>query len=364
MPATTQTVRVALPDRPYDIRIEPGLIDRAGAALRAVSKSTRVGVVTDSNVGPIFLERLSASMQSAGFDVVTATLSAGEQHKTLPALLPVFDTFLGARFERSMPIIALGGGVVGDMTGFVAATLLRGVPFIQMPTTLLSMVDASVGGKTGVDHAAGKNLIGAFHQPAAVLIDPQVLTTLPPREFRSGLAECIKHEIIRDADGFAQMEEQLESILRLEPTLLAELIAHNVQIKANVVIADPFEHGERAHLNFGHTFGHAIESVSQFAYAHGEAIALGMCAATFAATELKMIDPATRDRIRRLVGRAGLPTSGMMLDIDRVMESMYFDKKVNAGRIRFVLPDRIGHVAVYDDLSPELVKAALDSLRG
>lgn len=363
MPAS-QTVRVALPETPYDIRIEPGLIDRAGAVVRELSRSARVGVVTDSHVGPLFVDRLTASLKEAGFEVVSATLLAGEQHKTLPSLLPVYDAFLNARFERSTPIIALGGGVVGDMTGFVAATLLRGVPFIQMPTTLLSMVDASVGGKTGVDHAAGKNLIGAFHQPSAVLIDPAVLTTLPPRELRSGLAECIKHEIIRDADGFTQLEQQIERALKLDMDYLPGLIAHNVQIKANVVIADPFERGERAHLNFGHTFGHAIESVSQFSYAHGEAIALGMCAAAFAAAELKMIDASTRDRIRNLIARAELPTSGLSLDIEQVVQAMYFDKKVKSGRIRFVLPDRIGHVVVRDDLPQELVRTALENLRG
>ena len=293
-----------------------------------------------------------------------ATLPAGEQHKTMQSLLPGYDAFLGARFERSTPLIALGGGVVGDMTGFVAATLLRGVPFVQMPTTLLSMVDASVGGKTGVDHPAGKNLIGAFHQPIAVLIDPDALKTLPSREFRSGLAECIKHEIIRDADGFASLEKQIDAVIKLDPSLLSKLIAHNVAIKAKVVIADPFERGERAHLNFGHTFGHAIESVSQFSYAHGEAIALGMCAAAFATVELNMIDADARDRIRRLIARAGLPTSGLALDLDAVMSAMYSDKKVKAGRIRFVLPDRIGHVVVRDDLPPELVRRSLESLKG
>src|SRR5207249_2773006 len=177
-------------------------------------------------------------------------------------------------------IIAFGGGVVGDLAGFVAATILRGVPFIQMPTTLLAMVDASVGGKTGIDHAIGKNLIGAFHQPRAVLIDPNVLRTLPPRELRSGLAECVKHDIIRDGDHFATLEASMAKALALDIDYLTNLVAHNVAIKARVVAADPFEKGERAHLNFGHTFGHAIETVSNFSYAHGESGALGMIAAS------------------------------------------------------------------------------------
>src|SRR5256714_7172508 len=188
----------------------------------------------------------------------------------------------------------MGGGVIGDMAGFVAATVLRGVPFVQVPTTLLAMVDASVGGKTGVNHSTGKNLIGAFHQPIAVFIDPEVLRTLPERELRGGLAECIKHDIIRDSDGFARLEKNIARALSLDLDYLAELVAHNVAIKARVVEADPFEKGERAHLNFGHTFGHAIETVSHYSYSHGECVALGMVAAAKLAMDLGMIDDAAR----------------------------------------------------------------------
>lgn len=364
MTGDSRIVHVDLPGTPYDIRIEAGLIDRCGEAIRAVSSAKRIGIVTDSAVGPLYAERVKRSLNASGFEVVIAMLRAGEAHKTLHALLPVFDAFLDAKFERSTPILALGGGVVGDMTGFVAATLLRGVPFIQMPTTLLSMVDASVGGKTGVDHSAGKNLIGAFHQPKAVLIDPATLSTLSNREFRSGLAECIKHDVIRDADGFAVLERELDQILSLDLPRLGELIAHNVAIKAKVVMADPFEKGERAHLNFGHTFGHAIESVSQFSYAHGEAIALGMCAASYAAVRLRMIDEAVRDRIENLIARAGLPIRGLTLEVEPIVEAMYSDKKVSAGKLRFVLPDRLGHVVIRDDLPRDLVIEALQSLMG
>lgn len=363
MPDSRHVVRVELPPHSYDIAIESGLLDRVGDAVRGLFKTARVGVVSDSEVAPIYLERVKASLARAGIEAVAAILPAGEEHKTLQSLMPVYDAFLGAKFERSTPILALGGGVVGDMTGFVAATLLRGVPFVQIPTTLLSMVDASVGGKTGIDHPVGKNLIGAFHQPSAVLIDPSVLTTLSARQLKSGLAECIKHEIIRDGDGFAQLERDLDAVLRLEPTKLASLIAHNVAIKAKVVMADPFERGERAHLNFGHTFGHAIESVSNFTYAHGEAIALGMCSAAFAAKQLDMIDEASRQRIVSLIARAGLPTSGLKLDVDQVVEAMYFDKKVRAGKLRIVLPERIGSATIRDDLSRELVHEAVVQLR-
>lgn len=357
------TVTVNLPQTPYEITIAPGLLDRVGSLVAPIARTPRVGVVTDSTVGPLYLARVVESLRSAGLEAVVATIPAGEAHKTLPTLLPVYDAFLGARFERSTPVLALGGGVVGDMTGFVAATLLRGVPFVQIPTTLLAMVDASVGGKTGVDHPAGKNLIGAFHQPKAVLIDPAVLRTLPPRELRSGLAECIKHDIIRDAAGFDALERDIPKALALDTEYLTTLIAHNVQIKANVVVADPFEKGERAHLNFGHTFGHAIESVSNFAYAHGEAIALGMCCASYAAAQLRMISEADRLRIVSLIRRADLPTTGLTLDTDAIVASMYSDKKVAAGKLRFVLPTRIGAVIVRDDLTPELVKASLASVR-
>jgi 3-dehydroquinate synthase len=357
-------VRVDLPESPYDVVIQPGLLDEIGARVAELAKSKKVGIVSDSNTGPLYAARVAASLNKTGIDVTHATLPAGEAHKTLASLLPVYDAFLSARFERSTPILALGGGVVGDMTGFVAATLLRGVPFIQVPTTLLSMVDASVGGKTGVDHAMGKNLIGAFHQPKAVLIDPQVLTTLPPRELRSGLAECIKHDIIRDADGFATLERDIDAILAMDIDRLSALIAHNVAIKAAVVAADPFEHGERAHLNFGHTFGHAIESVSNYELAHGEAIALGMCAASYAAMKLNLIDDATRRRMVNLIARAQLPTSGIAQNVDAVMDAMFSDKKVKAGKLRFILPDGIGHVVIRDDLPKELIRDAVRSLQG
>jgi 3-dehydroquinate synthase len=250
------------------------------------------------------------------------------------------------------------------MAGFVAATVLRGVPFVQIPTTLLAMVDASVGGKTGVNHPTGKNLIGAFHQPIAVLIDPDVLRTLPERELRGGLAECIKHDIIRDVDGFARIETEITRALDLDLDYLADLVAHNVAIKARVVEADPFEKGERAHLNFGHTFGHAIENVSHYSYSHGECVALGMAAASHLAMELKMLDDASRKRIVSVIEKAKLPVRGLTLDVDQVVGAMIYDKKVKSGRVRFVLPDRIGHVVIRDAVPAEMVTRAVKSLQG
>lgn len=348
----------------YQITIRPGLLSDIGTLLAQISKSKRAGIVTDSQVGPRYAQIVVRSLRAAGIEPVIATLPSGENHKTLADLAPVYDTLLSARIERSTPILALGGGVVGDMTGFVAATVLRGVPFVQIPTTLLAMVDASVGGKTGINHAVGKNLIGSFHQPIAVLIDPSVLKTLPIRELHGGLAECIKHEIIRDAEGFTRLERDIDRALQLDLSYLTQLVAHNVAIKARVVEADPFEKGERAHLNFGHTFGHAIETVSHYDYSHGECVALGMAAAARMAVDLGMLDETSRQRIVAVIARAQLPVSGLKLPTKDVVDAMIFDKKVRGGKVRFILPDRIGHVVIRDDVPPEMVTRAVESLRG
>ena len=348
----------------YEVLNAPGLLRHVGNELRLLGCSHKVAVVTDSNVAPLYLPKVRVSLAEFDFEVVEAVIPAGEAHKTLEDLLPVYDRLLRHKLDRGAVLIGLGGGVVTDMAGFVAATILRGIGLVQVPTTLLSMVDASVGGKTGVNHATGKNLIGSFHQPTLVLIDPEVLRTLPPRELRSGLAECIKHEIIRDAAGLASLERNIRRATEVDVDYLADLIAHNVAIKARVVEADPFEKNERAHLNFGHTFGHAIETVSNYSYAHGECVALGMVAASRLAMKLGMIDEASVRRIVNLIAAAGLPTGGMELDTAQVVEAMAFDKKVKSGKIRFVLPDRIGHVVVRDDVPLDQVREAVESLRG
>jgi 3-dehydroquinate synthase len=356
-------VSVHLPGGDYDILVKAGLHAGVGAWLKGKAKSGKVAVVSDSNVFPKFGDAIIGSLADAGLQAIVSVLPAGEDHKTLSDLLPVYDTGLAGRIERSTPVLALGGGVVGDMAGFVAATVLRGVPLVQVPTTLLAMVDASVGGKTGVNHATGKNLIGAFHQPIGVLIDPLALRTLPARELRGGLAECIKHDIIRDYDGFCRLESNIQKALSLDVDYLSELVAHNVAIKAKVIEADPLERGERAHLNFGHTFGHAIETVSRHEYSHGECVALGMTAAAYLAKELGMIDDQSRARIVNLIAKAGLPTGNLGLDTTAVVEAMAFDKKVAAGKVRFVLPTRIGAVIVRDDISRKAVTQAVESLQ-
>ena len=347
----------------YDITVQAGLLARAGETLASLTKSRRVAIVTDSHVAPLHRPVLDSSLAAAGFEVISVTIAAGEQHKNLGEISAMYDELLESRIERSTPLLALGGGVVGDMTGFVAATILRGVPFIQVPTSLLAMVDASVGGKTGIDHPLGKNLIGAFYQPKAVLIDPRVLATLPPRELRGGLAECIKHEIISDADGFARLERNIARAIDLDINYLAELVAHNVAIKARVVQDDPFEQGDRAHLNLGHTFGHAIESVSGYEYSHGEGVALGIVAASRLSSKLGLLDEASVARIIAVLAKAGLPTGQMPLDAQAVVDAMAHDKKVKAGRVRFVLPDRIGHAIIRDDVPDAMVLRSVESLR-
>jgi 3-dehydroquinate synthase len=359
----SQTVSVRLPGQSYDIRVEAGLLGAAGGAISGITKSRRAFVVTDRTVGPLHATALLASLRSAGFAADVIDLLAGETHKTLATVSMIYDALLDARIERSSVILSLGGGVIGDMTGFAAATVLRGVPFVQIPTTLLAMVDASVGGKTGVNHPAGKNLIGAFHQPIAVLIDPQTLQTLPRPAISEGLAECIKHEIIRDPAGFESLEQNIARALNLDMSYLTDLIAHNVAIKARVVEADPTERGERAHLNFGHTFGHAIEKVSHLAVSHGDAVALGMCAATFVAEETKMLDSASRERIEKLIEAAELPTSmPQSISSGEVFAAMAHDKKVEASQLRLVLPDRIGHVVIRHDVPANVIRRGIESL--
>ena len=364
MVAEAKTVPVRLAGQSYDITIAPGLLAEVGARLRHLTKAKKAVLVYDSMLPPMHREQVASSLRGPFDQVIECEVPPGEEHKSVATVERLYDTILRAGVDRQTPVIALGGGVIGDTAGFVAATVLRGVPFVQVPTTLLAMVDASVGGKTGVNHAVGKNLIGAFHQPIAVFADPQTLRTLPPRELRGGLAECIKHDVIRDADGFVKLERDIGRALALDMDYLTDLIAHNVAIKARVVEADPFEKGERAHLNFGHTFGHAIENVSRYEYSHGESVALGMAAAAQLAVDLGMLDDSSRRRIVAVTERAGLPARGLRLDAAAVVEAMAFDKKSRSGRLRFVLPDRIGHVVVRDDLPIDAVRRAVESING
>ena len=362
------TVRLSLPHHAYDIVIEPGVLARAGALIAGAAPHARAAVVADEAVAESYGQQVRDALAAAGYDANTCTMPADESHKTLDTVASLLDAMLGHRMERKSPVVAVGGGITGDVAGYVAASLLRGVPFVQCPTTLLAMVDASVGGKTGVNTRFGKNLVGAFHQPAIVLIDPDTLTTLPGRELRGGLAECVKHGVIRDAELFDWIDQHLDAILARDSETLVELIRRNVAIKAGVVQEDEKEQGVRAHLNFGHTFAHAIEGTQpkdDSAYSHGEAVSLGMVAAARLAVDAGRCDASVHDKLVALLERIKLPTtSDRLADDEALLNVMRSDKKVSAGRVRLVLPDAMGAVRVVNDTPDAAVRAAWAALRG
>ncbi|HXG46235.1 MAG TPA: 3-dehydroquinate synthase [Methylomirabilota bacterium] len=342
-----RVVSVALGERSYSILIGTGLLPRLGPSCRRLELGRRCAVITDRRVGARYAAAALASLTRAGFEPVLVTVPAGETSKSLRVVESCYDQLARHRLERKSFVVALGGGVVGDLAGFVAATYLRGMAFVQVPTTLLAQVDSSVGGKVGVNLKAGKNLVGAFHQPRLVLCDLATLRTLPAREFRAGLAEVIKYGIIYDAALFQRLERDLPGLLKQRPATLGAVVARCCEIKAEVVGQDETESGLRAILNFGHTLGHAIEnSVGYGRYLHGEAIAIGQVAAARISQRRFGLSAGEVDRIRRLFDRAGLPVSIRLnaRQRRRLFEAMQLDKKVSAGQIRFVLAERIGRV--------------------
>ncbi|MDJ0554392.1 MAG: 3-dehydroquinate synthase [Microcoleaceae cyanobacterium MO_207.B10] len=356
-------ITVQLPQKSYEIAIAPGNLDQLGPKMQPLKLGQKVLLVSNPEIFAHYGERAIASLRQAGFDISHCILPAGEEYKTPQTLQTIYDAALAHRLERSSTMVALGGGVVGDMTGFAAATWLRGLNVVQVPTSLLAMVDAAIGGKTGVNHPQGKNLIGAFHQPRLVLIDPEVLKTLPVREFRGGMAEVIKYGVIWDAELFGKMENShgLDAIDNLTPGLLEEILIRSCQSKADVVAKDEKESGLRAILNYGHTVGHAVESLTGYTMLiHGEAVAIGMVAASRLAVELGMWDEESDRRQLALIKKAGLPTmlpSG--LDIEEILVSLQNDKKVQAGKVRFVLPTGLGVVTVTDRVNADVLRRVL-----
>lgn len=346
-------IQVDLPQQPYEITIADQALDQLGQLMTSLKLGKKVLVVSNPAIFRKYGDRAIASLKEAGFEVNSCTLPPGERYKTLASVQKIYNAALENRLERSSTLVALGGGVIGDMTGFAAATWLRGINFVQVPTTLLAMVDAAIGGKTGVNHPQGKNLIGAFHQPRLVLIDPQVLNTLPVREFRAGMAEVIKYGVIWDAQLFAQMEKcaRLDGRRYLEEGLLQEILSRSCQAKADVVSKDEKEAGLRAILNYGHTIGHAVESLTGYRLVnHGEAVAIGMVAAGQLAVELQLWDRSSQERQVTLIEKVGLPTQlPAGIDIEAILDSLQNDKKVKDGRVRFVLPTQIGAAKVTDD---------------
>ncbi|WP_407294744.1 3-dehydroquinate synthase [Stutzerimonas zhaodongensis] len=354
-----QTLQVDLGERSYPIHIGAQLLDRGELLARHI-RGKQVAIITNDTVAPLYLERLSRSL--ADYSITPVVLPDGEAHKNWQTLQLIFDALLTARHDRSTTIIALGGGVIGDMAGFAAASYQRGVDFIQVPTTLLSQVDSSVGGKTGINHPLGKNMIGAFYQPRAVLIDTATLSTLPSRELSAGLAEVIKYGLICDEPFIAWLEANIEGLRGLDQTALTEAIKRSCDAKAAVVGADERESGVRATLNLGHTFGHAIETHQGYgAWLHGEAVSAGTVMALEMSRQLGWISSAERDRAVRLLSRAGLPVvpPGNMRAKD-FLKHMAVDKKVLNGQLRLVLLKRLGEAVVTSDFARETLEATLN----
>ncbi|TWG83475.1 3-dehydroquinate synthase [Cupriavidus gilardii J11] len=357
------TLEVDLGARSYPIHIGTGLLDRADL-LSPHIRGTHAVIVTNETVGPLYAARVEAVLATLGKTFRTVVLPDGESFKHWQTLNLIFDALLASGADRKTTLIALGGGVVGDMTGFAAACFMRGVPFVQMPTTLLAQVDSSVGGKTGINHPLGKNMIGAFHQPQAVIADIGTLSTLPPRELAAGLAEVIKHGAIADADYFGWIEQHIGQLNACDPAQLTHAVRRSCEIKAAVVAQDEREGGVRATLNFGHTFGHAIEAGMGYGeWLHGEAVGCGMVMAADLSHRLGFIDIETRSRIAQLVSAAMLPVVAPDLGIDRYIELMKVDKKAEAGQIKFILLKKLGEAFVTtvpdDDLRATLRHAVV-----
>jgi 3-dehydroquinate synthase len=354
-------IRVNLGERSYDIVVTSD--DRAGLGSfgRERTRGALAFVVTDANARP-HADAAVASLHAAGFRCCLTTLPPGETQKSLAAASKLYDELVEQQADRKTVVVAVGGGVIGDLAGFVAATYARGLPLLMAPTTLLAMVDSSVGGKVGINHPRGKNLIGAFHQPAGVWIDTAVLTTLPDREYRSGLAEVVKYGVILDADFFARLEANADAILRRDAETIRHVVARCCRLKADIVERDEREEtGLRMVLNYGHTFAHAFETLGGYgSWLHGEAVAAGMVCASRLAERRGLIARDLTERQERLLQRFGLPTAPKRWQADALLDVMRRDKKSLAGRLRFILPRRLGEVALFDDLPEAEVRRVLE----
>ena len=354
-----RTLTVGLGNRTYPIHIGEGLLARADLFLPHLPQR-KVSVVTNTTVASLYLERFSGALRSAGVEIVPVVLPDGEQHKNWLTLNAIFDALLSNRCERKSAIIALGGGVIGDLAGFAAASYQRGVPLIQVPTTLLAQVDSSVGGKTAINHPLGKNMIGAFYQPGMVLADTGLLDTLPVRELSAGLAEVIKYGLIMDLPFLGWLEANMDNLNKRDPSALAYAVTRSCENKAAVVAADERESGERALLNLGHTFGHAIEAGLGFGtWLHGEAVAAGIILAARLSARMGLLSADDVERIARLFERAGLPIEAPSLGQDRYLELMGHDKKVENGRLRLVLLQSLGKAFMTSDFDLRALREVL-----
>jgi 3-dehydroquinate synthase len=357
--ASHERVDIALGERSYPILIGPRLLEDA-RLLNAHITARSLLIVTNETIAPLYLAKLQSALQ--GRRVATLILPDGEQHKTLATYSRILDALIAERMNRDAAAVALGGGVIGDLVGFAAASYQRGIDYVQVPTTLLAQVDSSVGGKTGVNHPRGKNMIGAFHQPRCVLADTSTLQTLAPREYRAGLAEVVKYGFIRDAAFLDWIEANVERLVAREDASVMHAVRRSCEIKAEVVGQDEREHGLRAILNLGHTFGHAIETASGYGnWLHGEAVAAGMAMAADMSARLGWLQAAERERVVALLGRLGLPVEPPRIGAQRGRELMGMDKKVLGGRIRLVLLQGLGHAIVVDDYAEQALDATLQA---
>lgn len=364
-------ISVEIPQNAYDIVIAPDALDHLGAWLTnhptpLVKAGQKLLMVSNPDIFHHYGDLVVQSLQSVGYQVIPCILPAGEQYKTLQSIQKIYDAAYEAKLERKSAMVALGGGVIGDMTGFAAATWLRGIGVVQVPTSLLAMVDASIGGKTGVNHPQGKNLIGAFHQPRIVVIDPKVLSTLPPREFRAGMAEVIKYGVIWDADLFTALEEaaRLDQYYYVEEALMQMILTHSCRAKAEVVAQDEKESGLRAILNYGHTIGHAIESATGYRTVnHGEAVGIGMIAAGKLATALQFWPEEAEQRQHAIIRKTQLPTEiPQNADIETLIALLKSDKKVQDGQVRFILPKAIADVFITDAVTDNDIRPILATM--
>jgi shikimate kinase / 3-dehydroquinate synthase len=349
------TVTVDLGHRSYDISIEEQLLDKAGSCIASLYTRGNTAIVTNTTVSPLYASRLTAALKNSGFRTSVIELPDGENFKSLEHLQHIYSSMLEAGLDRQSLLIALGGGVIGDMTGFAAATYMRGVPFIQIPTTLLAQVDSSVGGKTGVNLTEGKNLIGAFYQPLMVLIDPQVLRTLPPRQLQSGAAEVIKSAVIHDPVFFEYLEHSTSGIAAADMTVLQNIITTCCRIKASITSQDETEQGVRAFLNFGHTIGHAIETLTGYtSYTHGEAVAIGMAAVAQISYKLGFCKKNVAERVTALLQNVGLPTTLPCFPATAYIDAILKDKKKMADTLKFIFLEEIGTVFIRAITAQEL----------
>ena len=357
-----KTVNIELGERSYNIDIGNGLLSQLGQNIKSFDFTKNAVIITNPKVGGLYSDVVVNSLSKAGFETFVLEMPDGEEYKNLDTVKDLYDKITVTPADRKTPVIALGGGVVGDVAGFVAATYRRGLPFIQVPTTLLAQVDSSVGGKTGFDHARGKNLIGAFYQPNYVLIDPNVFKTLEEREYKAGLAEAIKHGIIQDESYFEFFDNEYKSVLALESEAVSRVVSRSCEIKSAVVSADEKEAGLRAILNCGHTVGHALETATNYTtFKHGEAVAIGTVVEARIAVDKGWAESSILDRLKNVFAKYGLPIRFPAHAADKAMEAMWQDKKVYSGKITLVVPERIGSARIVKDVDPESIRKGIDA---